>query len=444
MNNSSAVSSRPTDRLFRSLLSGIAFALLTVAGTTAAPAHAQSTGEPVTLLLRWYDTMPEDSLHNLRVQVAFHNGQFDVYDLGRPLPSVLTNWAGRNFSPVTDFQNDFMAAYPGAKIDLIWNPKPPPGATAQPPGSGNTPVAYQAIVTVNPAQHRFLSYFSLLHPANDAMVANEDPFEIELFDHHGKFRGPRYVNVMGNRVIDLGRCVNNEAQLTHLDTADFASQACAPENGTVQLHPGLNGSHRNPDGQPQRVLGGATSYVPPSANGYSEYDPVDADFSRPGYRIGQLQISRWVAPVSLSGSWYSPERAGEGFNIEIVEPAAESQNPRILVYWYTFTPDGDGEQVWLAGMADMDDAHSVADVVLHVTTGGEFASTNNPNLVTRERWGTLRVALGNCDVGQVTYQPDDPAWPSGSYDIRRLSPHVEGMGWTCANREQRRLVLPED
>ncbi len=345
--------------------------------------------------------------------------------------------------PAPEFQSAFTAAWPGAIIDRIWNPKPPLAGTQMPPG-GNPPVAWQTVVTVNPAQHRFVSYFSLLHPANDAMVANEDPYQIEVFDSQGRFRGPLLVNVHGNRVVDLGLCGNNESQLANLDVANFSAQACTPENGTVRLHPGLNGSHRNPDGQPQRVLGGSTSYLSPGSPGHSFYDPVDADFSRPGYRIAQLQISRWVAPVSLTGSWYSPDHAGEGFNIEIVEAAAGSQNPRILVYWYTFTPDGDGKQVWLAGMADVDDEDAFADVEMYLTTGGEFASTSNPDLVTRERWGTLRIALGNCEMGQVAWQADDPAWPDGNYTIRRLSPPVEGLGWTCDSREERRLILPED
>ena len=422
-------------------MTGAALAL--AAGTFAMAAQAQSADAPVKLLLRWYDTMPDDSLHNTRVQVAFHNGQFDVFDLGKSLPAVLAEWAGRNFTPVPEFHEAFLAAWPDAKISQIWNPKQPLAATIPSPGF-NRPVPWQTVVTVNPAQHRFLSFFSLLHPANDAMVANEDPYQIELFNSQGKFRGPLLLNIRGNQVLDLGLCENNEAQLANLDVAEFSGQACTAEDGTVTWHPGLNGSHRNPDGQPQRVLGGSTSYVPSGSTGHSFYDPVDADFSRPGYRIGQLQISRWVAPVSLTGSWYSPERAGEGFNIELVEPAADSQNPRILVYWYTFTPDGSGEQVWLAGMADMDDEEAFADVEMYLTTGGEFASNDNPALVTRERWGSLRVAVNNCQTGQVTWQADDPDWPDGNYAIHRLSPPLEGLGWTCDSREQRRLVLPEE
>ncbi len=89
MNNAPATSIRSGRRPFRSPLTGIALALVAAAGMTTAPAYAGSADAPVKLLLRWYDTMPDDSLHNTQVQVAFHDGQFDVFDLDRPLPTLL-------------------------------------------------------------------------------------------------------------------------------------------------------------------------------------------------------------------------------------------------------------------------------------------------------------------------------------------------------------------
>ena len=95
-------------------------------------------------------------------------------------------------------------------------------------------------------------------------------------------------------------------------------------------------------------------------------------------------------------------------------------------------------------MADMDDEEAYADVEMYLTTGGEFASTDNPALVTRERWGSLRIAVDNCQTGQVTWQADDPDWSDGNHAIHRLSPPLEGLGWTCDSREQRQLILPEE
>lgn len=408
-----------------------------LASCPAMPVLAQDTDDAVRLRIQWYPTMPEDALVHTRIFLAFHNGQFDSYDFGKPLPEFVSYWMARSFSEA--MIPAFHDTYPGTYADWIWNPIP--GGSAVP----NPPPALSRTVTLDPARHRFLSYLSRLHPSNDAFIGNEDPFEIELFDHNRKFKGPLFVDVYGNRVVDAGLCVNDEQNLSGIDHSGQVL-SCSESEGAASLHPGFNGSHRNPDGLPQRILGGETLYHPPSSSAHLYYDPINADFSRPGYRIGRLRVTRWAATGNWSGSWYSPERAGEGFNIELVEPAPGEPRTRILVYWYTFKPDGSGEQVWLAGMGEMDaDEGIAADVQMYVTTGGEFASTDNPNLVNREPWGQIRIGFGgDCRSGRVFYQPDDPDWPSGDYFISRLSPEIEGLGWVCQSISQARLILPEN
>lgn len=377
--------------------------------------------------------------------MLFHSGQFDSFDFNKPLPALLESWLPMSFVspldsfPTQIFTDEFTSAFPGTSVGFIWNPRPASGGHF-----GDPP--WVRHMTLDPGKHRFLSYISDLRPTNDAFIANEDPFEIELFDSNGKFKGPLYIDIFGNQVLDAGLCRNDEAVLTGLDVGSLDGQSCEPGIGVVTPHPGLNGSWRNPDGVPQRVLGGTANYYPPS---YPEpiphYDVANADFSRPGYKIGRLLITRRWASGESSGSYYSPERAGEGFNIELVEPAPGQPHTRILVYWYTFKPDGSGEQVWLAGMGEMDaDGGIAADVEMYVTTGGEFASTSNPDLVDRQRWGTIRIGFGECGHGRVVYQPDDPDWPSGDYFINRLSPQIEGLGWPCALPDEARLILPED
>jgi hypothetical protein len=279
-------------------------------------------------------------------------------------------------------------------------------------------------------------------PSNDAFIGNEDPFEIEIFDADGRFKGPFYVDIYGNEVIDGGTCANDEARLTGLDVGSTGDQECQPGEGRVELHPGLNGSYRNPSATPQRILGGETYYLDPTHPSFQRYDEIDADFSRPGYKIGRLIVSRNSASGNWSGSWYSPERSGEGFNVEILEPDAGNPRARILVYWYTYTPDGSGEQVWLTGVGEFDaDGGVAANVPLHYTEGGRFASPLNPGLVERIPWGSVRIGFGNCDEGRVFYFPNDPAWPAGDYFIRRLSPQIEGLGWVCRPGDAQ-LVLP--
>jgi hypothetical protein len=408
-----------------------------VALSPVAPILAQDTNDAVRLKIQWYPTMSEDALVHTRIFLAIHNGQFDSYDFDKPLSDFVSHWMASSFSE--EMIPAFLDTYPNTQADWIWNP--PMTNVGYP---GGLPPPWRTTVTVDPTKHRFLSYLSRLHPSNDAFIGNEDPFEIELFDHNGKFMGPLFVDVYGNRVVDAGLCVNDEQNLSGIDHSGRIL-SCPESEGVARLHPGFNGSHRNPDGLPQRILGGETLYHPPSSDLHLAYDPINADFSRPGYRIGRLRVTRWAATGNWSGSWYSPERAGEGFNVELVEPAPGEARTRILVYWYTFKPDGSGEQVWLAGMGELDaDDGVAADVEMYLTTGGEFTSTSNPDLVDRERWGTIRIGFGDCASGRVFYQPDDPDWPSGDYYINRLSPQIEGLGWVCQRTPDARLILPED
>lgn len=426
------------------LMNAIGFALRSVIAAASmmavtGAANAQDSPDAVKLLIRWHDTKPADALLNTGIFVSFHNGQFDAFDLGEPLPALMADWIGAHFLPLPDFFQAFTAMYPDTLVEAIWNPRP--NAPGRP--IGDPP--FQKVVTLDPGKHRFMSYFFPIYPSNDALVANEDPYEIEVFDSQGKFKGPLYVEVFGNQVIDAGMCENSEVRLNMLDTGLASNQECSGGEGGVLPHPGLNGSFRNPDATPQRVLGGRTSFLPPTSPSSNNYDAINADFSRPGYKLGRLLITRWAASGNWSGSWYSPERAGEGFNVELVEPAPGQPRTRVLVYWYTFKPDGSGEQVWLAGMGEMDtDSGVAANVEMYVTTGGEFASTQNPGRVDRERWGTIRIGFGNCDSGGVYYQPDDPDWPAGGYLISRLSPQIEGLAWVCAHPFDARLILPED
>jgi hypothetical protein len=399
-------------------------------------AWAQNTETSVRLLLRWVDTTPDEGMRNYAVFLGFHNGEFDSFDLGQPANAFVAQWLPRGFGPRVEAIAAFEQRYPGARGAWLWNP------TGEGNGNLALPPPRLASVAVDPLRHRFLSYLTPLAPTNDAFAGNEDPFQIEVFDADGRFKGPLYVDVYGNQVLDAGICANDEARLAGLDVAPYDEQECQPGEGLVHLHPGLNGSYRNPAGSPQRVLGGETTFHVPGHPNFQRYDEIAADFSRPGHRIGRLIISRDSASGNASGSWYSPERSGEGFNVEILEPDAGNPRARILVYWYTYTPDGSGEQVWLTGVGEFDaDGGVAANVPLHYTEGGQFASPLNPGLVERIPWGSIRIGLSHCDRGHVYYEPSDPRWPAGDYAIRRLSPQIEGLGWVC-RPEDAHLVLP--
>ena len=124
----------------------------------------------------------------------------------------------------------------------------------------------------------------------------------------------------------------------------------------------------------------------------------------------------------ISGTWYNDDRAGEGFVLDVA-PRDEDQW-ELVASDYTY--DGAGNQVWLIGNAQAEGDH--AEVIVFITSGGEFGVDFNPDTVSRMEWGTLTFSFGDCCSGHVVAQPNGLAVASGmgfetvEFDITRLTP----------------------
>lgn len=383
------------------------------------------------LRIAWIEERPGGTILTPTGLLAFHGGELDFFDLDRPAPALLQQalpelmvqrvrplvFELRDQYPEADFRG-FVAAPPGPQIGT-----PPP----------LWPSYRYASLTVDPHQHRYLSFLLPVQPSNDAFAGNEDPLRHRLFDDDGRFLGPFHIDVYGSDVFDAGLCDNSESQLAWLDWAPGSGrQPCTGGEGLVRRHPGLNGSLRNPDGAPVGVLGASSSF---SDDYPLDFDTVAADFTRPGQRLGRLIVSSGTSWFGASGSWYSPERSGEGFSLQVLPPEAPGGPSRALVYWYTYAPDDSGRQVWLTGLGAIGSASPyrlpTATIPLHRTQGGGFASTGNPQDVVATPWGTLTLTFTGCDRATVGYQAGEAGYGSGGFQVDRLGPPVEGLDWLC-------------
>lgn len=413
-------------------------ALTTAASLLAATAwsQAQNPDEPVRLLVQWLPEPRADGIHVPYIAVAAHDGSIDVYEHGGPANDWLqTAMVARgNFSQLHDTAIALTELSGDAIVRVMFN-LPYLEFMAITPLPPLWPKPSRADLTLDPARHRLLSFLGRVQPSDDAFFANEDPWQVELFDQEGRFLGPTTIRIYGNQVMDAGLCSNDETALQWLDWPyDIigtvpSTTACRNGEGVVVPHPGLAGSIRNPDAEPQRVLGGSLERVPPLASFH--YDETAADFSQPGYLLGRLVITRFgQLGYPLTGTWYSPDHAGEGFNLELLEPHPGTRQPRLYLNWYTYTPDGSGEQVWLTGMAEQalaGNPRRPLRIDLLRTEGGRFGSTENPALVQRHPWGHVELTFESCDRGSISWYPLDANWPGGRYSIHRLSPRIEGQ-----------------
>ncbi len=121
--------------------------------------------------------------------------------------------------------------------------------------------------------------------------------------------------------------------------------------------------------------------------------------------------------AALTGSWFNPDRTGEGFNLQILT------NNTAVMQWGTFTPAGD--KLWIAATDGLISYPTAETVLIEFTdafiaTGGVFGPDFDPNDIVLERWGTLQFEL-SCEGGHVSYEAIDSDYGSGDYPLMRLT-----------------------
>ncbi|MFK8012520.1 MAG: spondin domain-containing protein, partial [Marinicellaceae bacterium] len=134
--------------------------------------------------------------------VAFHDGEFDTYDLGNSASAGIEMIAEDGDS--TTLSNEFNSS--GNGIDMvITNPEGFPGAPLFDPG-----LSTQQIVELDPSVNQYFSYATMILPSNDAFIANADPKRHQIFNDNGDFAGGVNFKVYGSQVRDAGTEENTE------------------------------------------------------------------------------------------------------------------------------------------------------------------------------------------------------------------------------------------
>lgn len=129
-----------------------------------------------------------------------------------------------------------------------------------------------------------------------------------------------------------------------------------------------------------------------------------------------------------SGAWYNPVRSGEGFILEVLPDG------RGLVYWFTYTPDGSGGQVWMIGDGVLDGPEvivptlppefPIAEIEIEnmiqpvgTVVGPDFDSSEIDYI----DWGSLRLEFYREGGGRVFWDAQLEGYGSGDYPVERLA-----------------------
>ena len=148
---------------------------------------------------------------------------------------------------------------------------------------------------------------------------------------------------------------------------------------------------------------------------YVEQGRSRIDFKLPLVEAPAAIAREAVSSQKFSGSWFVPERSGEGFIIEILDrPGPNGEEQAVVVFWFTYTPDG--RQAWMVGNGGI--TGGVANVDFEITGGASFGAGFDPDEVSRKDWGSIRFDFLNCNRAQAEYAGE---FGSGQLTLTRLS-----------------------
>lgn len=130
-----------------------------------------------------------------------------------------------------------------------------------------------------------------------------------------------------------------------------------------------------------------------------------------GVDCGRASLPPEREEARLSGSWFDPAHAGEGFTVEVLI------DDRALVYWFSY--DTAGQRRWFFGVGSIDDGKLFFPDML-TTQGGVFGPGFDPGAVQELPWGALELDLG-CAGGTASFSSTESGFPAGTLDLVRLT-----------------------
>jgi Tol biopolymer transport system component len=128
----------------------------------------------------------------------------------------------------------------------------------------------------------------------------------------------------------------------------------------------------------------------------------------------------------LTGLWFEPQTAGQGFGLEIYPDLNASGEGFLFGGWFTFdTVAGGGEaQRWYSLAGAMRTGSVTHALTIYRNTGGNFAA---PPPTTAEAVGHASISFGSCRNGLLSYAFTDGSGRSGEIELTRATPNL-----TCA------------
>ena len=261
------------------LVSGLALSVPTAA-----------TAQPVTLQVTLTNRAPVGGTYLTPLWFGFHDGGFDVYDLGQDVAGTFVEALAEDgvLMPTTGINTPtIMPTFAASGRGFAQGALMGPGSTL-PDGSPRPigPIApgqtVSMLVTLERTRATYFSFGSMVIPSNDFFIANDDPRAHLVFDASGAFHALDF-SVLGSAILDAGTEPNTESMET---TAFFPG----PNLGRGEAEGGSTQAARGyiPNGP---IL----TYAP---NGVRNFG--NANFLAPGYQVASISVSTVPEPGSMA------------------------------------------------------------------------------------------------------------------------------------------------
>ncbi len=215
-------------------------------------------------------------------------------------------------------------------------------------------------------------------------------------------------------MLGVGKNVGNSIVIDDLELPTGARFGSAFDSSEIEYRDGGSMSVVFPDCQAEAEPGNIVY----TGNENLGYEPLITT----ARRLAEI-VPCGAAPVAvnagLSGSFYDPDRNGEGIIVEWLS------NGMVVVVWFTY--DQDGNQLWLLGVGEAD-GNSVTLTMEYPTGLTRWGSDFDASAVILTEWGTVTITHTDCDSLSFGYD-STAGFGSGSYNYRRIT---SLLGTTCA------------
>ena len=127
----------------------------------------------------------------------------------------------------------------------------------------------------------------------------------------------------------------------------------------------------------------------------------------------------------LSGHWFDPNTAGQGFSLEIFPDQVGPGTGQAFGAWFTYDtttpPGGVDKQRWYTFSGAASSSSNVIPVRIFRNIGGNF---NAPPITSGVLVGDAALSFSSCTAGELTYAFSEGSARTGIVPMQRLTPNI--------------------